>query len=283
MGFKASKKRERRPQERVGIGSPITPSYALELWYKKQIGELTEPMISDYFESLQKSFEDAEVKKFFGMDSASSFLTGLMSRLKRKWADVFAKQSINLAKKYVSKIDEAATSSVLNSLSVAGVQAPVAKYSQNVQNTINGFEEWNTTLVTKISEEIHEKIFNAVMASLTSPNPEQQGVAGIQNALKEVKEFSAKRRKFIAEDQTSKLYSVLADERMEQNGVEEFDWIHSGGGKYPRTCHEKMNGMTFKINDPRLWEIDGELGLKKGDLGPPGWAIGCRCKRRPRI
>lgn len=283
MVFKASKKRERKPADRVGKGTPITPSYALELWYSNQIQAMTSAMLEDYKSELERAFNQSDMVRFYATDSASGFMTSLMNRLKLKWQRIFSSFATRAAKEFVARVDEQCTSATFASLSVAGIVAPRAEYNELIQNTLQGAEEWNTTLVTNISADMHEKINNAVMASLTSPNPEEQGTSGIQNALRETGEFSEKRAKFIAKDQTSKLYAALSDQRMEQNGVEEFDWLHSGGGKEPRTCHARMNGMTFKINDPRLWEVGGELGLKKGDLGPPGWAIGCKCRKRPRV
>lgn len=283
MAFKASKTRQRKEPERVGLGTPIIPSYALALWYRKQVNELVDLMIADYKEEIGKVLDQKQVKRFFATDSASSAFISTLTRLKKKWVKLFAKFAAKIARDFVKKVDEGATQATFSSLKVAGLKSPVATYTQNVQNTLTSAEEFNKTLITNVSGDIHDKIFNAVMLSLTSPNPEEQGTSGIENALRAVGTFSKKRMRLISTDQTSKLYSALSDERMIQNGVEEFDWIHSGAGKEPRHSHELMDGHTFKINDPRLWQVGGEFKLKKGDLGPPGWAIHCRCRKRPRI
>jgi SPP1 gp7 family putative phage head morphogenesis protein len=115
------------------------------------------------------------------------------------------------------------------------------------------------------------------MLSLTSPDPEQQGVSGITNALREIGEFSEKRIELIARDQNAKLYASLNIKRLEDNGVEYFRWLHSSAGKVPRQTHLDHDGEVYRINDPRLWEGP------KADQGPPGWAINCRCRMRPLI
>lgn len=283
MAFKASKKRQRREPERVGKGSPIIPSRALEVWYYREIIQLTDAMISEYKYSIEEVLNQKQVKRFYATDSASDVFLSLLNRLKSRWHRFFAKAAANLARSYVAKVDEQATIATFSSLKVAGVQAPQATYTQAIQNTLQSSEEYNKTLITNISEEIHNKIYSSVMLSLTSPNPEEQGASGIQKAISDIGGFTKNRARFIAEDQTSKLYAALSDERMIQNGCEEFEWIHSGGGREQRKCHHDMNGMRFKINDPRLWEVNGVLKLKKGDLGPPGWAIHCRCRKRPII
>ncbi len=124
---------------------------------------------------------------------------------------------------------------------------------------------------------MHEKIYTSVMLSLTSPNPEEQGVSGIEKALRNAGEFSENRIDLIARDQNSKLYSSLNTERMKDNGVEKFRWIHSSAGKTPRPSHVAKDGEIFTLDDPRLWTGP------KADQGPPGWAINCRCRAVPII
>ena len=102
-------------------------------------------------------------------------------------------------------------------------------------------------------------------------------MSGIQNALNKVGITSKKRVDLIARDQNSKVYTSLATERMRQNGVEYFEWMHSSAGKVPRQTHVDKDGMVFQVDDPRLWTGP------KADQGPPGWAINCRCRMKPLI
>jgi hypothetical protein len=56
-----------------------------------------------------------------------------------------------------------------------------------------------------------------------------------------------------------------------------------------------MDEGVFKVDDERFWHVGtiyftkmGANGifsavLKKGDVGPPGWAINCRCRAVPLI
>jgi len=197
--------------------------------------------------------------------------------MNEKWTRVYQGFATKTAKEFVDKSEQHADASTLFSLSTMGVQQPTKAYNANVANTLAASVNFNHTLITGIQKEVHEKIHTAVMLSLTSPDPAQQGQSGIESALKEVSGFSKKRIELIAIDQNSKLYSALSDERMLQNGIEEFEWAHSSAGKTPRPSHVAKDGMIFKLNDPRLWEGP------KADQGPPGWAIRCRCRKLPVI
>lgn len=276
MAFKASKVRKKKSPEPMGRGSPIIPSYAIEVWYRGQMASMLKSMLDDYKVQIEKEAETKSAKKLFGTDAtATSGFTKTLNSLHQRWGGIFEAFADKLSREFVEKVDGQATSATLHSLSVAGVKAPVATYSAAVANTLQASVSYNHTLITGISTDVHEKIFSSVMLSLTSPNPEEQGMSGIYAALKGVGISEKKRIDLIARDQTSKIYSSLSDNRMADNGCEEFEWLHSAAGKQPRHSHVEKDGLIFKLNDPRLWEGP------KADQGPPGWAINCRCRKVP--
>jgi len=278
MAFKASKERKRRSPDPVGKGNPLIPSAAIRMWYAQQLNAVVKPMMADYKAELNKAIEARPVKQFFAQDAAATdLLSRVMGILQSKWENIFAGFAKSLADDFVKKSDEHATSATKFSLSSAGIVEPRATYNEAVANVLGAAQKFNHTLITGIQQDVHEKIYTAVMLSLTSPDPQSQGASGIEAALRKTNEFSEDRIKLITRDQTSKLFSSLSDERMKENGCEEFEWLHSSAGKVPRPDHVHKNGQIFKLNDPRLWEGP------KADQGPPGWAINCRCRKVPII
>lgn len=278
MAFKASKKRERRAPEPVAKGNPLIPSAPIRTWYAKQMQSLFNAMIDDYRKEISEAMEHPEVEAVFdAATGANSVFQKILNRLNRKWKEVSNNFAFQLSSAFVDKVDDHSKSTTWFSLSTAGVQQPRETYTAAVKETLNASKSFNHTLITNVTQEIHEKAYAAVMLSLTSPNPEEQGVSGIQNALRGLKSFSEKRVDLIARDQNSKVYSTLSMERLEQNGVEHFKWMHSSAGKVPRQTHLDRDGKVYKVNDPRLWEGP------KADQGPPGWAINCRCRMMPLI
>lgn len=276
MAFSASKKRQRRIGEPLAQGKPLGPSAAVMGWANGRIMSVVNAMLADYRDQIKKAISDPEVQQFYAQDAAAnSVFQRVMSALNKKWSDVFKGFSSQYSEEFVEKVDEHAKSSTWFSLNAAGIEQPRMKYNENVSNTLGAAKSFNSTLVTRVQEEVHEKIYNAVMLSLTSPNPEEQGASGIQNALKDIGITAKKRVELITRDQTSKVYSSLATERLRQNGCTHFKWLHSSAGKMPRQDHVDKDGEIFEIDDPRLWEGP------KADQGPPGWAINCRCRMMP--
>lgn len=282
MPFKASKKRERKAPEPLGRGSQIIPNSAISRKYEREMNAMFGAMIADYRDKIKAALEHPVMEEFYATDaSPAATMQSVLNSLRQRWSSIFDEFAKKASHEFVGEAEEAATNATLFSLSTAGLEAPVKTYNRDVANTMEAAVDYNHTLITRVAEEVHEKVHSAVMLSLTSPNPEEQGASGIQNALREIGGFSKERTHLIAVDQTSKLYSAVSDERMAQNGCDEFEWAHSSAGKVPRHSHQLMDGHIFKLNDPRLWQTGGEFELKKGDLGPPGWAINCRCRKIP--
>lgn len=278
MVFKASNKRERRAPRPAGEGTQLIASVPIREWYRRELKNVTTEMLKDYKSHLNMTLEHGQVERYFAQDaSASSILQETMRTLNKKWINIFKNYAKIAAQNFVDKVDQHSKTTTTFSLSTAGLEQPRMEYNTSIQNTLQSSIDYNDTLIVGIQKDVHEKIYSAVMVSLTSPDPMQQGTSGIENALKDATGFSDKRIELIARDQNSKVYASLNTERMRQNGVDQFRWIHSSAGKVPRHTHVEKDGEIFDIDDARLWEGP------KNDQGPPGWAINCRCRAVPII
>lgn len=278
MAFKPSKIRMRQNPQPIRRGTQIIPSAPLANWYAEKIQPIATAMLADYEKQILDVLNSEEGAKYYAMDaSISSMFKKVLNALKKKWTSIFIGLADQVAPEFVERAEKGATISTIYSLSTIGIDQPKSAYNESIRNTLKAAESFNKTLITSISEQAHDKMYTAVMLSLTSPSPDEQGQVGIKNALKEIGIHDEKRIKNITKDQTSKLYSSFAVDRMVQNGIEEFEWIHSSAGKVPRQDHVAKDGVIFKLNDPRLWEG------KPSDQGYPGWAINCRCRMRPIV
>lgn len=278
MTFQARRTRERRKPEPVGTGKPLTPSAAIRAWYQQRLLTIVRPMIADYKKELAAAFDQPEVEMVYAMDdAAANIFQRTLRALNKKWGEIFKGFASQIAPEFVDKVDAQSKSSTWFSMSAAGVEQPRQVYNESVARTLETSVEFNHTLITGIQEEVHEELYKSIMLSLTSPNPEEQGMSGIQNALNKAGITAKKRVDLIARDQNSKVYASLSTERLRQGGVEYFRWLHSSAGKVPRQTHVDKDEQVFKVDDPILWTGP------KADQGPPGWAINCRCRMQPLI
>ena len=92
------------------------------------------------------------------------------------------------------------------------------------------------------------------------------------------KRFGVTRRRaeFISRDQMNKATEALSRVRMQELGIAEAVWIHSGTPKQPRPTHLKFNGQVFQL-DQGLYDADAHRYVHPGELP------NCYCTKRPLI
>jgi uncharacterized protein with gpF-like domain len=90
-----------------------------------------------------------------------------------------------------------------------------------------------------------------------------------------------RRARNIALDQTRKAYNSIGKLKMQRLGVKQFQWIHSGGGQFPRESHVKISGQIFSFEN--VEKEQAALGVPEADRGIPGYPVNCRCVMKPVI
>lgn len=281
MAFKARKTRQKKEAEPVAQGRQLIPPAPAKEKYQRKLDALLSIMHDEYMAESEKilrntSAADAKESKISrAFNRRREAFNKKFDELKARWTKIFQREANKIAKVFVDDVDAHSKATMKMSLTTLGIEDPTLTYSRNIMNTKKVQEDYNDTLISGIQPTYHEKMYSTVMKSLSSPNPEEQGQGAIVKALNEIGITEKKRVKLIARDQTSKVYSALNEDRMRQNGVTHFRWIHSSAAKVPRHTHLARNNQIFELNDPRLWEGP------KADQGPPGYAINCGCRAVP--
>lgn len=284
MTFKASKTRAKKV-ELLAEGTQLIPSSAIRVEYEKGIKTLIKAMADDYHREYEKMIEEEAVQAHFAQDGVGNHFKKFFARMQNRWANFFEEKSGNLAQKFAVKVDQHSFTTVARSMKALGIKAPREVKPDLWADTMQIYVQQNVGLIKTIGSEFHDKIEKAAWNSLTSPEGREQGTYGIVNKIKEVMGDEFGRAELIARDQNSKLYSVLNNARMEQNGVNQFKWFHSSAAKKPRECHVEWNDQVFltKGGPNELYWADGRPvtvggNVRKADIGKPGFPIHCGCR-----
>lgn len=311
MAFKASKIRVRKAAP-IGEGKPIVPNAGIALEYEERFAPLLKKMFAEYEKAFSKIGDTSQAEDYFESEAMDASLfdliksrnkrldkifDGVLNALNKKWEKIFNLAAVEFfsgevagdEKNWCEKAGDAARRASIFSMQAAGIKEPREVYFKNNSVSANAIQNYNTTLITGLQQESHKKISDAVFRSLSSENPEEQGMPAIMEAVKKEKDVSENRLKLIARDQTSKLYGALGTDNMKANAVMFFRWQHTFGGSKKgrgkiawRESHEALSGEVFHIDDPELWKV-GKYFKKKGDIGTPGYAIHCHCRMIPIV
>lgn len=281
MAFRASKERTRR-RKPIAEGRQLIPNAGLEEWYRKELDRQIREMVADYKKELGYAFRKKPVVKYYAEDaSPTSIMTRSLRRLRTKWEDVFERFSKRTAENFAAKGDDYSKFSSKHSLKSLGLDNPKDPKASIISEAVKASIQENVALIKNIQQDFAQDIEGNVYRSLASNDPEQ-GTNFVMKELIERGEMTKRRAHTIARDQNSKLYANLNKARMEANGVEKFEWVHSSAGKVPRQSHIERQYQDvgyglgiFRFDSPELYQGP------KNDRGIPGESINCRCRARP--
>jgi SPP1 gp7 family putative phage head morphogenesis protein len=197
-----------------------------------------------------------------------------MNALQSKFSKMFADLARPLAESMVfqsAKASSVAVSSSLKELSGGlTIKADTLK-SGPVSDILKASVAENVGLIKSIPANYLDNVRGAVMRSITSGN----GLQDLVPFLERQEGVTKRRAENIALDQTRKAYQSINDERMKAAGVQEYEWVHSGGGQKPRPHHVEMSGNIYRYDDPPV------IDPNTGERGTPGQVPNCRCTSRP--
>lgn len=213
----------------------------------------------------------------YGMDaSIASQARIITNKLTDKFTALFGSVAAPVATEAVQQTDDNSASTLKGSLKdlSGGVSFKTDFVSEGVNDAITASIASNVDLIKRIPEEYMSDITGATMRSITLGN----GLADLQPYLTKKYEGTQRQAQLMCMDQTRKAYTSINTERMKSVGVNEFEWVHSGGSRHPREYHANvLNGNTYSLDDPPI------IDPKTGERGLPGQLPNCHCTMRPIV
>lgn len=263
-------------------GAPIRPNLGLEREYRRKLLELVDEMYAsvtwwigaEYRRQLPRIMEyDGKAKD---ASPAADLMKALRRRL-RQWQRRFDEKSDMLAEWFARQAEKSASAAVAASVAgatgqtVAGV-AVEFQMTRAMNNALASIIFENTSLIRSLPQKAFLEIEGLVMRGARTGYDAGRLTEELQ------KRFGVTRRRaeFISRDQMNKATEALSRVRMQELGIAEAVWIHSGTPKQPRPTHLKFNGQPFEL-DKGLYDADAHRYVQPGELP------NCYCTKRPLI
>jgi SPP1 gp7 family putative phage head morphogenesis protein len=270
---------ERQPKRLASdkgiVGKPLIPSAAIGDKYAKAVQALIREMARETAAELKAMFaapgyaldgKHDHIEDGSPAARSQIILNKLMKKYRGKFDDLATMATDRMIKATLKHVD------VTSGLSLrelgAGLELP-DYWSARLREIVAASTKEAVQLIKTIPERFLSQVQGETMRSITSG----RGMADLTPFLAEKYGQNMRKAKNVALDQTRKAYSNLAAQRMQDAGVEEFEWRHSNGGHDPRKQHQGWNGKVFRYDDPPVDETFGPV--------LPGQAINCRCFARP--
>ncbi|MDR1349673.1 MAG: hypothetical protein LBJ59_02620 [Zoogloeaceae bacterium] len=282
-------------------GAILQPSAAVRAWFQAELEKLTESMTRETTRELSALFRSpaaasmamdaslferimaeegisAKAKKKLE-DTTGSIVSQsriLLAALAARFGAQFLKRAKELAEQMVKKQSRAGAAALKASLKKAtGARVRLAN-SRKVEEIAKASALEAANLIQRVPQQYLSSVADATMRSITSGKGSSELLAELAKQNVKVKNWAWN----TARDQSNKTFANINRERMQDIGIDEFEWVHSGGSNQPREYHMRraplgLNGGIFKISAPPV------IDLRTGERGLPGTAVNCNCKMRP--
>jgi SPP1 gp7 family putative phage head morphogenesis protein len=281
--FVFSTKRAKNLKKGQQVEGPILlPAVALQDKFVKSWLRQIDAMHKDINKQVIQMFKSPLSKETYAQDtSLGETAKELTDKITNKWLKVFDKFSANWADKMTDDFNKQAGRSLQSSLKKlsGGLTIKADAINERTNNIMISGAAEAASLIKSISSEHLSKVSEGVLRSVRDP-----AAGGLSGLIKEIQKNldgrykrTKNHAKNVALDQTRKMFNSLNAARMQDAGIDEFKWIHSGGSKEPRKDHVAMNNNIYRFDDPPV------IDKQTGERGLPGQAYYCRCMMRPVI
>lgn len=254
-------------------GKPLNPSATVEFRYYEKLSSMVGAMVSEVEREITKLFSGDIGAEYFTQDaSISSQARILTNALKKKYDGLFATNAPGVAESMVAQSDKTSSQQLHSSIQQlsGGLSLPTTILTGPLKDVVTASIAENVALIKSIPQKYLFGVQGAVMRSITTGN----GLQDLVPYLADNKGVTLRRARFIAKDQTKKVFENLSRERMIRIGVKKGEWLHTGGSNHPRKTHIAMTGKIFDLTEG-LYDSEVSENVKPGQLP------GCRCRTVP--
>ena len=218
----------------------------------------------------------------FAMDASISVKARhLMNKLIRKWEKHFNLYADNFADSMIKTVTKQSSSDLKKAgekLS-GGMTIKTDTLSQRTKDIIYASTDESSSLIKTLASNYTTSVKEAVSRSIASNTSSltqlrEEIHAGLQDKYK----VQRNKAKNLSLDQTRKAYANIGTSKMQDAGLNQYEWAHSGGSQNPRSYHKNvLAGQVFSLDDPPV------IDQRTGERGNPGDAINCKCFKIPVI
>ncbi len=252
---------------------PVQPNAGVTEAYRKKLDRLVEAMHRSVQWWLKASYRANEPRILAADETPADALRRSMRDLSARWLKKFDEAAESLAEYFAQSVEKRSSAALRNILRNSGMTVEF-KMTPVMRDVVDATVHQNVALIKSIPAQYLEQVEGMVMRSVQTGRDLGQLSEDLQNRLGVTKRRAA----FIARTQNQMATSAFNRVRLQEVGVTEAIWTHSGGGKEPRPTHVKAGRERTRFSVSKGWF---DPAVKQ--FIQPGELINCRCVGRPVV
>lgn len=257
-------------------GSALRVSVSIETRYNIALQRAIDQMISETIKAVKGLSEFSDDGTMDASEASQARI--VMNALSRKFTSLFSQLAAPVAQKMVEQVDDNSAATLKSSINeMTGTYALKTDIlTGELSDIITASVAANVDLIKRVPQKYLDQVKGDVLRSIQTGRGTADLVPALEQQGVKVKNWAHN----VALDQTRKAYNAINAGRMTALGIDDYEWIHSGGSNHPRSYHKNvLNGTMCKLSDPPI--IQKAEGGQSEVRGKPGDLPYCRCVMRP--
>ncbi len=267
-------RRKRAPRNRAEkVLRPVRPSAGIAAAYRTRLDQLIEEMSASVTFWLKASYRRNEPRIVAEDATPADALRRTMRELSAQWLTRFDRGAEKLAEYFATAVEKRSSSTLRRILRDAGMTVEF-KMTPVMRDVVDATVNQNVELIKSIPRQYLGEVEQMVQRSVQTGRDLGQLSDDLQKRLG----VTRRRAAFIATDQNNKATAAFNRVRLQEAGIEEAVWVHSGGGKEPRPTHLKAGREKTRYSVSKGW-YDPAVG----EFIQPGYLPNCKCVGKPVV
>lgn len=264
--------RQRRDRSEKAL-RPVHPNLGIEAAYRKRLDSLIEAMHRSVVYWLKASYRANEPRILALDETPADALRRSMRELSARWLKKFDDAAEALADYFTQSVEKRSSAALKKILRDGGMSVEF-KMIPVMRDIVDATVHQNVALIKSIPAQYLEQVEGMVMRSVQTGRDLGQLSDDLQKRLG----ITKRRAALIARTQNEMATSAFNRVRLQEVGIEEAIWVHSGAGREPRPTHQKAGRERIRFSVSKGWF---DPAVKR--FIQPGELINCRCVGRPVV
>ena len=249
---------------------PVRPNVGIRAAYQGRLTRLVEAMSDSVVYWLRASYR-ANTPRMAQDETPADALRRSIRKLAMQWTKRFDIASEQLGDYFALSVEKRSSAALRKILRDGGISVEF-KMTAAMRDVVDATIHANVALIKSIPSQYFDHVEGIVMRGVQTGRDVGQVTKELEGRLGVTKRRAA----FIALDQNNKATAAFNKVRTTELGIDEAEWMHSGGGHELRPTHVQAGRDKVRYNISVGWYDPAVQRYIQ-----PGEEIGCRCVGKP--
>lgn len=260
----------------VFVGKRINSNKSADIYYRRALDKETSKFVKKLVEEIKNNLPEKGIYKTSSATQVA-FIEALLNKYKDFNFNIYTGNITKIVQKWLRMTKNNAMKSIKGIFDEMAGKSIAIEWNKKYDMTLKLIIDRNISLIRNATSQTLNNIENIVFDAMTTG----QGWRDIEKQLRRQTDYSEKRIKLIARDQTAKTNGAMNEISQRSAGIKYFEWSTSKDERVStgKGGHKQLEGKIYRWDEPERYPVIDSYGNR----GTPTQRVNCRCVALPVI